>query len=103
MARQTTLKGIVPPLNIAQEAAQIYLEHKETAKIIAEKVKDAKDDMISAAIKLGVDVIKVRDAKNTLHIFDLTNKVDIKTTKMTDQKIEKLDKEAVSAMATGGR
>jgi hypothetical protein len=101
MARQGQLKGVVPPLDIAQEAALIYLEHKETAKIIGEKVKDAKDDMITAAVKLGKDTIKVRDARNNLYIFDLSNRVDIKATKMTDVKIEKLDKDAVKAMSSG--
>lgn len=94
-SRQTTMPGVVPPLNIAQEAALSYLETKEEAKRATERANDRKDDMIKAAMKLGVDVIKVRNSKNTLFIFDLQNKVDIKQTKMTDVKIEKSETEAL--------
>lgn len=97
MARQGTLKGVVPPMNIAQEAALLYIEAEDEKKRMAERAADRKEDMINAAARLGIDVVKIRDAHNKLHIFDFTNKITVKHNTLTDVKIEKLDKEAVTA------
>ena len=90
-ARQGTMKGVIPPLNIAQEAALLYVEAKEETKRMKERENKRKEEMIRSAAKLGVDVMKVRDSMNNLHIIDLTNDIKIKHSRMTDVKIEKIE------------
>lgn len=100
--RQRTLRGIIPPLSLAQERALEYLEKKAVARVATQKAKDAEEDMVAAARKLGVDVIKVRDDRNKLHVWSLDNKIGIKHQVLTDIKIEKLEKEAAGAAGAGG-
>ena len=90
--RQGTMKGVIPPLNIAQEATLLYVEAKEATKRMKEKENKRKEEMIKSAAKLGVDVMKVRDSMNKLHIIDLTNEIKVKHAQMTDVKIVKNDK-----------
>lgn len=98
--RQQTLAGVVPPMNLAQERAVDYLNAKRAAAIAAEKAKDALDDMIAAAQKLGLTEIKVRNDANDLVVFMLDNKVAVKKSVLTDVKIEKVETEG--ALAAGG-
>lgn len=102
MAKQTVMKGIVPPLTLPQEYALKFLETKRRAAQAAADAKDAEEDMIHAAQKAGVDVIKVRDDHNSLIVFQLDNKVSVKKTVMTDIKIEKVEKEAATAAGAAG-
>lgn len=99
--RQQVLDGVVPPLTLPQERAMDFLNAKRAAAVSTQKAKDAEEDMIHAAQKAGVDIIKVRDDENNLIVFQLDNKVSVKRSILTDVKIEKLDKESVKAMAGG--
>lgn len=95
--RQGTLKDVLPPNNIAQEAALAFIDADDEAKEAKETADERKEDMVHAAQKLGVDTIKVRDARGDLRVFYLTNDVKIKHSKMTDVKIEKAELEALKA------
>lgn len=79
-----------------------YLNAKKAVAVAQEKAKDAEDDMIAAAKKAGVDIIKVRDDENNLIVFQLDNKVSVKKSVLSDVKIEKLDKDAATAAGAGG-
>jgi hypothetical protein len=96
-ARQGTLKGIVPPLTAVQEAALLYVEAKEESDRARDRANDRKDDMLKSAVKAKVDMIKVRSANGDLFIFDLTNEIKVKQTKMKDIKIEKAEEEPAAA------
>lgn len=92
-AKQATLKGVVAPLDIAQEAAFLYIEAKEEATRASERAAERKLDMVRAAARLGIFEIKVHDRKDNLHIFDLNNEVKVRQTKVADIKIEKIESE----------
>lgn len=95
--KQQTMDGVVPPLTLPQERAMEFLEKKRIAREAAEKAKEAEEDMVHAAQKAGVDVIKVRDDENNLIVFQLDNTVKIKRSVLTDIKIEKAETEALKA------
>ncbi len=87
--RQTELPGVVPPLTLPQERAMDFINAKKAAAVAQAKAKDAEEDMIAAAKKAGVDIIKVRDDENNLIVFQLDNKVSVKKSILTGVKIEK--------------
>ncbi|MDD5301459.1 MAG: hypothetical protein PHS14_00005 [Elusimicrobia bacterium] len=93
--RQTTMPGVIPPLTLPQERAQDFLNAKKAAAIAQAKAKDAEEDMIEAAKKAGVDIIKVRDDDNNLIVFQLDNKIAVKKSVLTDVKIEKAETESL--------
>lgn len=100
--RQQTMPDIVPPLTLPQERAMDFLNAKKAVAVAQAKAKDAEDDMIAAAQKAGVDIIKVRDDENNLIVFQLDNKVSVKKSVLTDIKIEKVEKDAAAAAGAGG-
>lgn len=99
---QEMIPGTDIPLTVFQEAALEYLDLKADAKEASEKAKDSKDDLIRLAMKGKIEVVKVRNRKGDLIVFDFTNDVKVKETHMTDRKIEKVEKEAVMAGSAGG-
>lgn len=99
---QEMIPGTDIPLTVFQEAALEYLDKKADAKEAAEKAKDAKDDLIRLAMKAKQEVIKVRNRKGDLIVFDFSNDVKVKETHMTDRKIEKVESEAAAAAGGGG-
>lgn len=101
-ATQEMIPGTDIPKTVFQERALEYLDKKADAKEAAEAAKDAKDDLIALAVKAKVEVVKVRNRKGDLIVFDFSNDVKVKETHMTDRKIEKVDREAVAAAGAGG-
>lgn len=95
--RQQHLAGVIPPLTLPQERAVDFINAKKASAIAAAKAKDAEEDMIHAAQKAGVDVIKVRDDENNLIVFQLDNKVSVKKSTLTDVKIEKAETAALKS------
>lgn len=91
------MKGVIPPLTNAQESALLFVEAKDEAKRMNERANDRKEDMVRAAAKAGIDVIKIHDAKGRLHVFDFSNEVRVKQSVVVDIKIEKQEPEAVGA------
>jgi len=94
---QEMIPGTNVPLTVFQERALDYLDKKADAKEAAEAAKDAKDDLIAIAVKAKVEVVKVRNRAGDLIVFDFSNDVKVKETHMVDRKIEKLEKEALTA------
>ena len=99
---QEMIPGTEIPLTVFQERAIDYLDKKSDAKDAAEEAKSAKDDLIALAIKGKVDVVKVRNRKGDLIVFDFTNDVKVKETHMTDRKIEEREMAGAAAAGAGG-
>lgn len=99
---QEMIPGTDIPLTVFQEAALEYLDLKADAKTASENAKEAKDDLIRLAMKGKIEVVKVRNRKGDLIVFDFTNDVKVKETHMTDRKIEKVETEKVLAGSAAG-
>lgn len=100
--KQTKIPGVDAPYTMEQEAAILFLEADEERQQQAERAKKLKLEMVRAARRQGVDVIKVRHPRtDDLVVFDFSNDVKVKKTTLPDIKIEKVEKEA--AASAGGR
>lgn len=99
---QEMIPGTDIPLTVFQERALEYLDKKAESKEVAEEAKKAKDDLIALAVKAKVTVVKVRNRKGDLIVFDFTNDVKVKETHMTDRKIEERETVAAGAAGAGG-
>lgn len=94
---QEMIPGTTIPLTVFQERALDYLDKKDEAKEAGEVAKKAKDDLIALAVKAKLEVVKVRDRRGDLRIFDFTNDVKVKESHVVDRKIEKAEADALKA------
>lgn len=99
---QEMIPGTDIPLTLFQERALEYLDKKADAKEASEEAKEAKDNLIALAMKAKVEVVKVRNRKGDLIVFDFSNDVKVKETTLVDRKIEKAEKEKLAGKHTGG-
>ncbi len=93
MAEQTILPGMKQKFTALQKLAETYVKAEREANTLKDRAKDRKEEMISAAQKIGLTTIKFTDDEGWTHTFEIDAHVKLKHTAFQAVKVEKVERD----------
>lgn len=90
MAKQMTILGTDPKLDIVQQAGVAYITAEREASLLKDRAKKRKEELIAMASKRGVTTIKFTDEEGWTHTFEVDAHVKLKHTAFQAVKVEKV-------------